>query len=92
MRAQVMTDLKQLQNNSSRRADIMQTGKVFTLPTGGTIWIDTLTMNQIPRIGKLITKQEFDKKQNSLESKYLVKACVDDNITHKRVEIYFIKH
>jgi hypothetical protein len=70
----------------------MEVGKVFQLPNGNKIWIDTVTLNQIPKIGKLITKEEFEKKKNALESKFLVKASVDDNISHTKVDIYYIKH
>lgn len=69
----------------------MTTGKVFQLPNGQSIWIDTLTMSQIPKIGKLITKDEFEKKKDQIDGRFLVHVSVDDNISHRKVDIYYYK-
>ena len=69
----------------------MTTGKTFQLPTGQSIWIDTLTLSNLPRIGKLISKEQYEKDMKGINSRFLHHAKVDDNISKKSIDIYYIK-
>lgn len=69
----------------------MITGQTIELPSGQKIWVDTLTLSNMPRIGKLVTKDYYDKGMKGIESSFLHHAKVDDNISKKQVDIYYIK-